>query len=240
MIPIKYVVFKNNAPFVGCISKINGVFIDNAENLDVVMRMYNLIEYSKTYRKLTGCLWNYYRDEPNSGTEGNMNHSLKDSKSFEYKASTNKELENFNIKIRSKKVDFEIFVLLKHLSNFWRTLKIPLINYEIELVVTLSKKCLLINKAEINAAAATVLKTQNITAHEDMVINTNVVSKTGNPENAAFQITNTKFYVPVVTLSEKKGNILLEQLKSGFKRTVKWNRYRSQIIIQSNSNNSKC
>ena len=50
MIPIKDVVFKNNAPFVGCISKINGILIDNAEDLDVVMPMYNLIEYSKTYR----------------------------------------------------------------------------------------------------------------------------------------------------------------------------------------------
>ena len=67
-------------------------------------------------------------------------------------------------------------MLLKHLSNFWRTLRILLINCEIELVVTLSKKCLVINKAEINAGAATVLKTQNITTHEDMVINTNVVS----------------------------------------------------------------
>ena len=91
-------------------------------------------------------------------------------------------------------------MLLKHLSNFWRTLRILLINCDIELVVTLSKKCLVINKAEINAGAATVLKTQNITTHEDMVINTNVLSKADNPENAAFQITNTKFYVAVVTL----------------------------------------
>ena len=94
MIPIKNVVFKNNALFVGCISKINCVLIDNAEDLDVLMPMYNLIPSSKTYRKSTGLLWNYYRDEPNSSTEGNMNHSLQDSKSFEYKASTSKELEN--------------------------------------------------------------------------------------------------------------------------------------------------
>ena len=53
-------VFKNNAPFINCISKINGVKIDKAEDLDAVMPMYNLLEYSKNYRKTTGSLWNYY------------------------------------------------------------------------------------------------------------------------------------------------------------------------------------
>ena len=56
----KATAFKNNAPFINCISKINGIKIDNAEDLDVVMPMYNLIEYSKSYRKTTGSLWNYY------------------------------------------------------------------------------------------------------------------------------------------------------------------------------------
>ena len=50
----KKMVFKNNAPIINCISKINGVKIDNAEDLDVVMRMYNLLEYSKNYKKTTG------------------------------------------------------------------------------------------------------------------------------------------------------------------------------------------
>ena len=60
----RFLAFKNNAPFTNCISKIN-VLIDNAEDLDVVMPMYNLLEYSKNYRKTTGSFWNYYRDEPN-------------------------------------------------------------------------------------------------------------------------------------------------------------------------------
>ena len=82
----KKLVFKNNAPFINCISKINGVKIDNAEDLDVVMPMYNLLEYSKNYRKTTGSLWNYYRDEPNSDTDDNeMKHSIINSKSFDYK-----------------------------------------------------------------------------------------------------------------------------------------------------------
>ena len=60
----KAVAFKSNAPFTNSISKINGVKTDNAEYLDVVMPMYNLLKYIKNYRKATGSLWNYYRDEP--------------------------------------------------------------------------------------------------------------------------------------------------------------------------------
>ena len=52
------------SPFTACISKIYGILIDNAEDLDVVMPMYNLLEYSKNYEKATGSLWNYYREEP--------------------------------------------------------------------------------------------------------------------------------------------------------------------------------
>ena len=56
-------VLKNNAPFISCISKINGVLTEKAEDLDVVMPMYNLLEYSKNYLKTSGSLWNYYGDE---------------------------------------------------------------------------------------------------------------------------------------------------------------------------------
>ena len=52
--------FKNNAPFVSCISKINSALIDNTEDLDIVLPIYNLLEYSKTYSKRTGSFWNYY------------------------------------------------------------------------------------------------------------------------------------------------------------------------------------
>ena len=74
------VVFKNNAPFINCISKINGIKIDNTEDLDVVMPMYNLLEYSKNCRKTTGSLWNYYRDQPSNPLSTN-------SESFKYKTS---------------------------------------------------------------------------------------------------------------------------------------------------------
>ena len=79
----KKLVFKNNAPFINCISKINGVKIDNAEDLDVVMPMYNLLEYSKNYRKTTGSLWNYYRDQPRSAiVNNNITHSILHSESL--------------------------------------------------------------------------------------------------------------------------------------------------------------
>ena len=55
----KNLVFKNNAPFINCIAKTNGIKIDNGEDLDVLMPMYNLLEYSKNYKKTTGSLWNY-------------------------------------------------------------------------------------------------------------------------------------------------------------------------------------
>ena len=72
--------FKNNVPFINYISKINGIKIDNAEDLGILMPMHNLLECSKNYRKTTGSLWNYYRDEPRNPLSSN-------SKSFKYKTS---------------------------------------------------------------------------------------------------------------------------------------------------------
>ena len=74
----KKLAFKNSAPFLSCISKINNTLIDHVEDLDIVMPMYNLLEYSKNYRKTTDSLFNYYRDESNSGTEENISYSIKD------------------------------------------------------------------------------------------------------------------------------------------------------------------
>ena len=59
----RQVILKNNASFISCISKIHGVLVANAEDLDIVMPMYNLLEYSKNYSKTSASLWNYYRDE---------------------------------------------------------------------------------------------------------------------------------------------------------------------------------
>ena len=116
----KAVAFKNDAPFINSISKINGVQIHNAGDLDV-MPMYNLLEYSKNYRRTTGSLWRYDRDEQ---TNSLSTHS----KSFKYKTSITGNTynigdgeENYDVsKVGKNKT--EIVILLKYLSNLWRTL----------------------------------------------------------------------------------------------------------------------
>ena len=164
-------------------------------------------------------MWNYYRDEPNSGVGGhnnNVNYSIKDSKSCDYKTNITGKLEGIN-----KTKDVEIVVPLKYLSNFWRTLNMPLINCEINLILTWSENCVLTSKATRDA-------------------NPNVnpaIAAVNYPTNATFKITDTKLYVPVVTLSKENDIKLLEQLKSGFKRTIKWNKYRSEMTKQTKTNN---
>ena len=212
-------VFKNNAPFIDCISKINGVKIDNAEDLDVVMPMYNLLEYSRNYRKTTGSLWNYYRDQPSSTIGDNyITHSILNSESFDYKANF---MENGVTHDNLTKNDFKVVVPLKHLSNFWRHLDIPLSNCEVEVILTWFKNCVLIDKSTREA---------NYGANP-------VVYEIDNPENATFKITDVQLFVPVVTLSKEDDIKLLEQLKTGFKRTIKRNKYRSQMSIHPQNNN---
>ena len=85
----RQVILKNNAPFISCISKINGVLVENAEDLDIVIPMYNLLKYSKNYTKTSASLWNYYRDELTDETNDNNgpNKNLINSKPFKYKTS---------------------------------------------------------------------------------------------------------------------------------------------------------
>ena len=113
----KLVAFKNNAPFINCISKINGIKTDNAEDLDVVMPMYNLPEYSKSYKKTTASLWNYYRDQPSNSLSTNF-------ESFKYKPSItgntyniDNDDDNYDTNKVGKK-ETKIVIPLKHLSNF--------------------------------------------------------------------------------------------------------------------------
>ena len=116
--------FKNNAPFINCISKINGVLIENAKDLDAVIPMYNFLEYCKNYRKITGSLWSYYRDEPSNGFvhDGNekITISFRGSKSFEHISTIKRSLDAGNL----EKDDVEIVDSLKHFSNFWRCQKL--------------------------------------------------------------------------------------------------------------------
>ena len=161
----KGVTFKNCAPITKCISRINNIDKDNAHDIDIVMAMYNLIEYSDNYSKTSGSLWQYYKDDPKD--------NLTDSESFKSKVKiTGKTPVNGNTK------NVEIIVPLKYLSNFWRTLEMPLINCEVNLILTWSKDCVITNS-------------------------------TGDEK---FAITETKLYVPVVTLSTKDNEELLQKL----------------------------
>ena len=119
----RFLAFKNNAPFTNCISKINNVLIDNTEDLDVVMTMYNLLKYIKNYRNTTGSVRNYYRDEPNDFPANNYNaNPITNSESFKYKSSITGKTSNLNQqygKTLSKEIKIvEIVAPLKHLSNF--------------------------------------------------------------------------------------------------------------------------
>ena len=119
----KGVAFKNFAPFTNCISEINNTQIDHCEDIDIIMPMYNLIEYSDTYAKISGSLCQYYRDEPND--------NLADSESFQSKIKiTGKTPNNGNEK------DVEIVVPLKYLIYFWRSLEMSIINCEVSLILT--------------------------------------------------------------------------------------------------------
>ena len=112
------VTFENCSPFRECRTEINETFVDNAEHINIVMPMYNLIEYSDNYSDTSGSLWQFKRDE----IEGNVdltvddNHIPNDSSSSKYKSSfiTNKN-------------SVKIVVPLKYWSNFWRTLEMLLI-----------------------------------------------------------------------------------------------------------------
>ena len=163
------------------------------------MPMYILIEYSDNYLKTSGSLWQYCKDIPavdDNGPIADFNGAnATDSFNFKTKitgqTADNNNNNNGNIAGRE---DVEIMVPLKFLINFWRTLEMPLINCEVELIFTWSAGCVI-----IYADAANQVPT--------------------------FTITETNLYVPVVTLSTQDNAKLLPQLKSGFKRTIIWNKY---------------
>ena len=136
----KKVIFKNSAPFSNCICKITNTQVDNVKNIDIVMPTYNLWKYSESYSKTFGSLWQYCKDIPavnNNGNIVNFNETNA-TDSFNYKAKVTGQIDDDG-EINS----VEIMVPLKYLSNFWRTLEMPLINYEINLILTWSSNCVI-------------------------------------------------------------------------------------------------
>ena len=110
---------------------------------------------------------------------------------------------------------------LKHISNFWRTLDIPLINSEKNLILTWSENCVITSKA-----------TRDADPDVDPA-----VAVVNNPRNPTFKITDLKLYVPVVTLSTEDDNKLLDQLKTELKKIIRWNKYSSEMSIRTKTNN---
>ena len=130
---------KNCAPFTKCNLEINDEHVDTAENLDIAMPMYNLIEYSDNYQDSSATLYQYKRDEP---PEANAiaNLTADNSNSFKYKISL---LGNPVLDGAIAKRSVKVVVPLKYLSNFFRSLEIPLINCKIKLNLTWKKECVL-------------------------------------------------------------------------------------------------
>ena len=199
----KKVIFKSCAPFNNCKSKIDNTQIDNAEYIDIVMPVYNLIEYSDNYSKTSGSLQQYCKEIPAVNNAGNI---------IDFTATNTTDSFKFKTKITGQTNNdgeingVEIMVPLKYLSNFWRTLEMPLINCEVELILNWSKDC--------------------------VIIYTNV-----DDQVPTFTITETNLYVPVVTLSTQDNAKSLPQLKSGFKRTISWNKYLSKPeLLAQNAN----
>ena len=217
-------ILENNAPFVSCMTRINDELIEDADDLDIVMSIYNLLEYSKNYRKTIGSLYNYYRDELSDDADDNNFDNIKviNSNTFKYKYKITGNTYNVDAGTQGYDVnkngtqEVELAIPLKYLSNFGRALNIPLISCEVSLELKWDKNCLI-----------TSLEQRDIGG--------------GNRDNAPTGVTlainDCKLYVPAVTLS-KDGEIkLLTNLKSGFKREIIWNKYRSQMTTEAVNNN---
>ena len=212
----RQVILKNNAPFISCISKINGVLVENAEDLDIVIPMYNLLKYSKNYTKTSASLWNYYRDELTDEANDNNgpNKDVINSKPFKYKTSITGS--TYNVPRRMTDADgnlvnnpnydrnkrgakkVEIAVPLKHLGNFWNSLNMPLINCEVSLNLSWSETCVITSMGKRLVRAAQ---------------GGNPAAYGCSPESAVFKIKVCKLYAPIVTLSSENDKILFRVIK---------------------------
>ena len=185
--------------------------------------MYNLLEYSKNYRKTIGSFYNYYRDQlSNDDNDDNFdNIKVVNSSTFKYK---NKIIGNtYNVAntaqgyVAAKEgtKEIKLAIPLKYLGNFWRALNMPFINCEIFLELKWNKNCV-------------------ITSLEERLAGGN---RDDSPTGASLAINDCKLYIPVITLSKNNENKLLTNLKSGFKREIIWNKYRSQMSKEEINNN---
>ena len=221
LLTLRPLILKNNAPFVSWITRINGELIEDADDLDIAVPMYNILEYSKNYRKTIGSLYNYYRDELSDDNNPNNfpNTNVVNLETFKYK---NKIIGNtYNVTASNGRLGtktIELAIPLKYLGNFWRALNIPLISCEVFLELKWNKNCI-------------------ITSLEQRQVDVGPPVVNGTTTGATLAINDCKLYVPVVTLSKDDEIKLLTNLKSGFKREMIWNKYRSQMTTEAINNN---
>ena len=157
---------KNCAPFTKCNLEINDEHVDTAENLNIVMPMYNLIEYSGNYQDSSATLYQYKRDEPPDDIDDNLANN--NSRSFKYKVNL---LGNPVVDNNVATLNVKVVVPLKYLSNFFRSLEMPLINCKIKLNLIWKKECVLssndgdavfiINDTKLYVPVATLSKEDN-------------------------------------------------------------------------------
>ena len=146
------VCFKNCAPFRSCTSHINDEYLEEAADLDIVIPMYNLIEYSDNYEDSTGSLYQFKRDEITTGNDANADTDADNSKPFNYRA---KIVGNVNGNVHNAK----LVVPLKYLSNFFGSLELPLINCKISLELSWTQNCVLATHAGNGGNAITFTMT---------------------------------------------------------------------------------
>ena len=131
---VPQVLFKNCAPFEKCRTEINETVIDETDFINITVPMYSLIEYSDNYSDTSGSLWHFKRYE----TTNNADVSNDNAPSFKYKANL-----IGNNEANGTQNGVKIAVPLKYLSNFWRSLEMPLINCKVELSLKWYERCLL-------------------------------------------------------------------------------------------------
>ena len=145
----KKVIFKNCAPFTNCISEVNNTQVDNAKDIDIVMPMYNLIEYIDNYSKTSESFFQYCKDiaavDNNNEIVNFSENNLTDS--FNFKVKKTGQTGDDGTKI------VEIMVSLKNLNNFWRTREMSLINCEINLILAWSTNCIIVSTNVANQNA---------------------------------------------------------------------------------------
>ena len=180
-------------PLLNIVEQINDTFVDYADFINITMPMYDLIEYSDNYSDTSESYWILKDEIVNNANVTNDNNAS----SFKYKASIIGNTENNGTKSVVK-----IAVPLKYLSNFWRSLEMPLINCKVELSLNCIQNCVLTSAA--------------IGANADAT----------GADSATFKIADAKLYIPIVILSAENNAKLSKLLGKGFKRPVYWNKYK--------------